>query len=116
MVAATWSTSNRVPWKALLSVTVDNTSQIGWIPRSRAASADSMTSDAAPIPTSMPWRRRSKGVAASSTFSSVAAAPLARKPEPTQGRSTSEETSSADTITTRRQRPVAIQSSANAMA
>ena len=31
------STSSRVPWKALLAVTAPSTSQIGWTPRSRAA-------------------------------------------------------------------------------
>ena len=116
MVAATCATSSRVPWNALLRVTVDSTSQMGCIPRSRVASGDSTTRAAAPMPTIIPCRRRSNGVAASSTRSSVAAAPLARNPEPTQGRSVSEETSSADTMTTRRHRPAAIQSSARASA
>ena len=75
-----WSTSRRVPWKALFAVTAPSTSQMGRIPRSRAASALSTTSAAAPMPMIMPWRRRSNGMAASSTTSSVAAAPLARKP------------------------------------
>ena len=60
-------TSRRVPWKALLAVTVLSTSQIGRMPRSRAASALSTTRAAAPMPMIMPWRRRSKGSAASST-------------------------------------------------
>ena len=34
-----WSTSSRVPWNALFAVTVPSTSQIGAMPRSRAASA-----------------------------------------------------------------------------
>ncbi len=36
-------TSRRVPWNALLAVTALSTSQMGWIPRSRAASALSTT-------------------------------------------------------------------------
>ena len=52
------------------------------IPRSRAASALSTTKAAAPMPMTMPWRRRSNGRAASSTFSSRAAAPEATKPAP----------------------------------
>ena len=82
------STSSRVPWKALFAVTVPSTSQIGCSPRSRAASADSTTSAAAPMPMIMPCRRWSNGMAASSTTSSVAAAPEARKPdaEPRQQR------------------------------
>ena len=108
-----WSTSSRVPWKALLAVTAPSTSQIGCSPRSRAASADSTTNAAAPIPTIMPCRRRSNGVAASSTESSVAAAPEARKPEVTHGSRLSLVTSSAATTTTRRQRPARIQSSAS---
>ncbi len=110
------STSSRVPWKALLAVTAPSTSQMGCRPRSRAASADSTTKAAAPIPTIMPWRRRSNGVAASSTTSSVAAAPEARNPEASQGSSASEVASSAETTTTRRQRPARIQSSASAIA
>ncbi len=113
MTWPTWSTSRRVPWKALFAVTAASTSQIGCRPRSRTASADSTTNAAAPIPTTMPWRRRSNGVATSATTSSVAAAPEARKPEPTQGSRTSLLTSSADTTTTRRQRPARIQSSAS---
>ena len=53
----TWlmcSTSRRVPWKALFAVTALSTSQIGRMPRSRAASALSTTSAAAPIPMIMP--------------------------------------------------------------
>ena len=111
-----WSTSSRVPWKALLAVTAPSTSQIGVTPRSRAAAALSTTMPAAPMPRIIPWRRRSNGSAASSTTSSVAAAPEARKPEPTHGSSVSEVTSSAATITTRRQRPARIQSSAIATA
>ena len=55
------STSSRVPWKALLAVTVPSTSQIGWMPRSRAASADSTTKPRRPCPMIMPCRRRSNG-------------------------------------------------------
>ena len=106
------STSSREPWNALLAVTAPSTSQIGVTPRSRAAAALSTTMPAAPMPRIIPWRRRSNGSAASSTNSSVAAAPEARKPEPTHGSSVSEVTSSAATITTRRQRPARIQSSA----
>ena len=68
------------------------------------------------MPMIMPWRRWSNGSAASSTTSSVAAAPVARKPEPIQGIIVSEVASSAATITTRRQRPARIQSSASATA
>jgi len=42
-----WSTSSRVPWKALLAVVALSTSQIGRMPRSRADSALSTTTDAA---------------------------------------------------------------------
>ncbi len=45
-------------------------------------------------------------------LSSVAAAPTARKPEPIQGKSSSPVTLSAAMISTRRQRPARIQSSA----
>ncbi len=106
------STSSLVPWKALLAVTAPSTSQMGWMPRSRAASADSTTSAAAPTPTIIPCRRRSNGVAASSTRSSVAAAPVARNPEVTQGSRCSPVASSAETMTTRLHRPARIQSSA----
>ena len=111
-----WSTSSLVPWNALLAVTDASTSHTGCMPRSRTASADSITMAAAPIPRSIPWRRLSNGTAASSTASSVAAAPVARKPAPTHSRSASEVTLSAATITTRRQRPARIQSSARPMA
>ena len=110
------STSSRVPWKAEFAVTDPSTSQIGVSPRSRAAAALSTTRPAAPMPMIIPWRRRSNGSAASSTTSSVAAAPEARKPEPIQPIIVSEVASSAATITTRRQRPARIQSSASAMA
>ena len=43
MTSPMWSTSSRVPWNALLAVTVPSTSQIGCRPRSRAASAASTT-------------------------------------------------------------------------
>ena len=85
MTPLMWSTSRRVPWKALLAVIVPSTSAIGWMPRSAAASAVSTTIAAAPAPMSIPCRRASNGVAASSTFSSVAAAPVAMKPEVTHG-------------------------------
>ena len=101
-----------MPWKALLAVTAARISQIGRMPRSRAAAADSTTRAAAPEPMIIPCLRRSKGRAASSTTASVAAAPLARNPDPTQGSRVSEATSSAETTTTRRQRPALIQSSA----
>ena len=68
------------------------------------------------MPRIIPWRRLSNGSAASSTTSSVAAAPVARKPAPIHSSSVSEVTSSAATITTRRQRPARIQSSASATA
>ena len=48
------STSSRVPWKALLAVTVASTSTIGCSPRSAAASADSTTRAAAPAPMIIP--------------------------------------------------------------
>ncbi len=68
------------------------------------------------MPMIIPWRRWSNGSAASSTTSSVAAAPVARKPAPIQPIIVSEVASSAATITTRRQRPARIQSSASATA
>ena len=68
------------------------------------------------MPRIIPCRRRSNGVAASSTRSSVAAAPEARNPDPSHGSSASEVASSAETTTTRRQRPARIQSSATAIA
>ena len=105
-------TSRREPWNALFAVTVASASAMGWMPRSRAASADSTTNAAAPAPTTMPCRRRSNGVAASSTRSSVAAAPDARKPAVTHGSRCSPVASSAETTTTLRHRPARIQSSA----
>ena len=116
MTPPMWLTSSRDPWNALLAVTAPSTSQIGVTPRSRAAAALSTTMPIAPIPRIIPWRRTSNGSAASSTTSSVAAAPDARKPEPTQGISVSEVTSSAATTSTRRQRPARIQSSASEIA
>ena len=68
------------------------------------------------MPRIIPCRRWSNGVAASSTMSSVAAAPDARNPDPSQGSSASELASSADTTITRRQRPARIQSSASVVA
>ena len=62
----------------------------------------------------MPCRRLSKGSAASSTASSVAAAPEARKPEPIHSIRWSPVTLSPATTRTRRQRPARIQSSARA--
>ena len=64
----------------------------------------------------MPCRRRSKGMAASSTTSSVAAAPLARKPAPIHPIRLSVVMSSAEMTITRRHRPARIQSSASATA
>src|SRR5450759_5624936 len=110
------STSSRLPWKALLAVTVPRISAIGWMPRSRAASAASTTSAAAPIPMIMPCRRLSNGSAAFSTTSSVAAAPEARKPEPIHSIRCSEVASSPEMTMTRRQRPALIQSCAIAIA
>ena len=101
MTSPMWSTSSRVPWKALLAVTAPSTSQIGRMPRWRAAPALSTTIAAAPMPRIIPWRRRSNGTAASSTSSSVAAAPDARKPAPIQPSRLSDVTSSAATTTTR---------------
>ena len=75
-------TSRRVAWKALFAVSVESSSTIPRIPRSSTASWLSTTMAQAPIPISVPWRRRSNGSAASSTLSSVATAPVARKPEP----------------------------------
>ena len=110
------STSRRVPWNALFAKTVDSNWAIGWTPRSRAASADSRTTAAAPEPMIMPCRRRSNGRAASSTRASVAAAPVAMNPVPIHGMRLSLLTSSAETTITRRQRPERIQSSATPMA
>ena len=110
------STSSRVPWNALFATTAPRISAIGSSPRSRAASALSTTSAAAPIPMIMPCRRRSNGVAAASTSSSVAAAPLARKPAPTHSMRFSDVASSAPSTIARRQRPALIQSSASASA
>jgi hypothetical protein len=103
-------TSRRDPWKALLATTVPSTWQIGRMPRSRAESALSSTRADAPIPTISPWRRRSNGIASSSTTSPVAADPEARKPEPNHPNRLSEVMSSAERTITRRQRPVRIQS------
>ena len=64
----------------------------------------------------MPWRLRSNGSAASSTASSVAAAPEARNPAPIQSSRVSLVTSSAATTTTRSHLPARIQSSAIATA
>ena len=105
-----------MPWKAEFAVIEPTTSQIGVIARSRAASALSTTRPAAPMPMSRPCRRSSKGSAAFSTTSSVAAAPEARKPAPIQPIIVSEEASSAATMITRWQRPARIQSSARATA
>ena len=105
-----------MPWKALLAVTAERTSQMGATPRSRAAEALSTTRAAAPMPTSIPCRRRSKGRAASSSTASVAAAPEARKPAPIHCMRRSELAASAETTITRRQRPARIQSSARPMA
>ena len=68
------------------------------------------------MPRIIPCRRWSNGVAASSTTSSVAAAPEARNPDASHGSRASELASSADTTITRRQRPARIQSSASAVA
>ena len=84
--------------------------------RAAADSADSTTIAAAPMPRIIPCRRRSKGSAASSTLSSVAAAPTARKPEPIHCSIPSLVTSSPATMTTRSHRPARIQSSATATA
>ena len=62
------------------------------------------------MPRTSPWRRRSKGRAASSARSSVAAAPLAKKPDPIHSIILSLVTSSAVTQMTRLQRPALIQS------
>ena len=116
MTSAMWSTSSRLPWKALLATTVLMTSQMGQSPRSAAASRSSTTSAAPPIPMMRPWRRRSKGRAASSTRASVAAAPEARKPDANHGNMWSVVMSSAVTTMTRRHLPAWIQSLASATA
>ena len=112
MTCEMWETSRRVPWKALLAVTAERTRQAGVMPRSRAASALSTTRPTAPMPMSIPWRRRSNGRAASSTFSSRAAAPEATKPAPIHSMRWSDVASSAPMTRTRRARPARIQSSA----
>ena len=76
-------------------------------PRSRTASSLSTTRAQAPMPMMVPWRRRSKGNAASATWSLVVAAPTARKPAPTHSIRFSPVTSSAPMTTTRRQAAVA---------
>ena len=111
-----WSTSRRVPWKALFRVSVARSSTIPRHPRSSTASWLSTTRAQAPIPMMVPWRRRSNGRAASSTLSSVAAAPEARNPAPIQGSILSPVATSAPRTRTRRQRPLRIQSSAMAIA
>ncbi len=106
------STSRRVPWKALLLVSLLSNSTMPRIPRSRTASSLSTTRAQAPMPKIVPCRRLSKGKAAWSTRSSVVAAPTARKPAPTQSIRLSPVTLSAPMTITRRQRPLRIQSSA----
>ncbi|TPW19582.1 MAG: hypothetical protein FD126_2542 [Elusimicrobia bacterium] len=64
------------------------------------------------MPMIMPLRRRSKGRAASLTTSLVVAAPEAKKPVPSHDIMLGLVTSSAETTSTRLQRPVRIQSSA----
>ena len=115
IVWVTWATSRRVAWNALFRTSLVNNSTTPRIPRSATASWLSTTSAQAPIPSSVPWRRRSNGSAASLTLSSVAAAPVARKPAPIHPSSFSLVVLSAPTTTTRRHRPARIQSSASEM-
>mmetsp|Transcript_17652 Transcript_17652/g.40445 ORF Transcript_17652/g.40445 Transcript_17652/m.40445 type:complete len:227 (-) Transcript_17652:96-776(-) len=68
-------------------------------------SSVSRTMPMPPAPRTMPDRRLSKGQAASSTAAFVVAAPRARKPEPSQGRSVSPDPLSPATTTTRSARP-----------
>ncbi len=116
MTMAMWFTSSRVPWKALLLVSLLSNSTMPRMPRSRTASSLSTMRAQAPMPMIVPWRRLSKGRAASATWSLVVAAPTDRKPAPTHSIRWSPVTSSPPTTTTRRQRPLRIQSSAMAMA
>ena len=109
------STSSRVPWNAELTKRDARSSAIGVIPRSAAASGVSKTNPTAPMPMIMPWRRRSNGRAASSTFLVVVAAPEARKPDPIHSIRLSEVASSAPKTITRLQRPNRIQSWASEM-
>ena len=111
----TWemcSTSSRVPWKALLAVTAASTSQIGRMPRSRAASADSTTSAAAPDAEdhAVPAVVERQGGVLDHLVGGCRAAGEESRTGP--GQEVSEEMSSAETTTTRRQRPALIQSSA----
>eukprot|EP00966_Prymnesium_polylepis_P250808 5799417-Prymnesium_polylepis.1 len=64
----------------------------------------------------MPLRLLSKGSAASATSGLIDAAPSARKPMPTHGIRCSDDGLSAEMTTTRRQRPLRIQSMARASA
>ena len=100
-VSATWSTSNRVPWKAEFAVVAPSNSAIGCTPRSSASEFRSTTNAAAPIPRMRPFLRRSNGSAVSSTTLLVAAAPDAAKPPPIHSHKSSPVTSSADMMTTR---------------
>ena len=89
---------------------------MGITPRASASSRRSSISPTAPIPRIIPWRRRSKGNAASATLASVVAAPAAMKPLAIHSSMVSVVTSSAPRTSTRSQRPRRIQSWARATA
>ena len=111
-VSATCSTLRRVPWKAELAVRVPRSSAKGCTPRFIASECRSTTNAAAPIPSTNPFLRRSKGNAASSITLLVAAAPEAAKPPPIHSHKSSPVTSSAEIITTLSTRSLLSQSSA----
>ena len=117
MTSPMWSTSSRVPWKALLAVTAASTSQIGWMP-ALARRLGGLDDDGGGA------HAEDHAVAAAveregGFLDHVVGGGGARWPgsrTPIQSSSVSDVTSSAATTTTRRQRPARIQSSARAMA
>ena len=113
---ATCPTSKRVTWKPLLAISVSSNLANGFIPRLATSLSSSTTKDTAPIPTIMPFLRRSKGRAALVTSASVVAAPEARKAVKIHSDTLSLVGSSALMTMTRLQRPRVIQSCATEMA
>ena len=116
ITCATWATSRRVTWKPLLRISVESTLASGFIPRLATSLSSSTTKDTAPIPTIIPFLRRSKGRAALVTSASVVAAPEARKAVKIHSDTLSLVISSALMTMTRLQRPSLIQSCAMATA
>ena len=104
--------SRRVTWKAELAASVSSRRASGFMPRSRVRVSSSMTIATEAAPTIRPWRRRSKGRAASETFSLVVAVPEARKPGMVHSWICSLVISSAAITITRLHLPARIQDSA----